>query len=803
MVRWSRDLPVAVTLIAMIGLAGEALGRIYAGPLLTQLIWGAAAGSVAVGVAARRLPSWLVAPLSVAAMTGYTLLALRLAAGRADLPDPLGVLVADAVRNGIPRLLTSMIPVEAIPDTVIVPLVAAWLTGLAGTEVALRAARPLLGYLPPTLLYAGAVYVVGPNADQARWLTLAFAAAAVVGLAVTGRPAVSTPGRTGPPAASAPYGPAQPVAATGDDTPARTRAATRARAVAGSAAGAAVVVALAAAVAPVVATRVGGTPVDPRRYVQPPQVDSLDENPLIRISGWALEPEQLLFDVTTLDNGGAGPATDGAAADPDQPTPDEGTDDAGPAGAPTRIRLAVLSDYDGVTWRVGATYRNAGRILPPPTPNPDTTVDTVRQEITVADLTGRLLPAVPTPRQVDGARIAYDQDTGTLIHPDGLTPGLRYTVTSARERPDANLLSTADVPAGPAVARVLRVGDGTPDRMRRLADQLATDNGAPYDRALAIEEFLSTHYRLDADAPSGHAYPNLEFFLFGPRNAGGQRGTSEQFAASFAVLGRLTGLPTRVVVGFRSATGTGPVRGGDAYAWPEVYFTGPGWVAFDPLPRPDTQPRPVEQDFRPPPQEPTPPPTEEPEPTDTPGAEPSTEAAADRPRPGGLSGPLLASGGAGLLVVLAAGLAALVVLLRRAQRRRRLADGPPPQRIAGAWREVTDALRLAGRPAPPHLAATEVAAHAAAAATPPPVPDPPDTAADPAAAGKIRPPLPPLDDLANLVNRAAFAPEAASDDDARRAADRATAYTDTLRARQSWWRRLLWSLHPGPLRWRR
>ena len=36
--------------------------------------------------------------------------------------------------------------------------------------------------------------------------------------------------------------------------------------------------------------RVDDTPVDPRRYVQPPQVDSLDESPLIRISGWALNP---------------------------------------------------------------------------------------------------------------------------------------------------------------------------------------------------------------------------------------------------------------------------------------------------------------------------------------------------------------------------------------------------------------------------------------------------------------------------------------------------------------------------------
>ena len=67
-------------------------------------------------------------------------------------------------------------------------------------------------------------------------------------------------------------------------------------------------------------------------------MDSLDENPLIRISGWALNPDQHLLDVR--------------ADRRRPPTP--------------RIRLAVLSDYDGVTWRVGATYRNAGRVLPAP-----------------------------------------------------------------------------------------------------------------------------------------------------------------------------------------------------------------------------------------------------------------------------------------------------------------------------------------------------------------------------------------------------------------------------------------------------
>ncbi|MEU0151583.1 transglutaminaseTgpA domain-containing protein [Micromonospora fulviviridis] len=742
-----RAVPVPLALIVMIALAGVVLGRVYADPLLTRLTAGAAVGSVLVSVAARRLPSWLVAPVSVAALAGWTLLSLRLAASHAALPGGLGEVAADAARNAIPRLLTAMIPVEPAPDTVLVPVVAAWLTGLAAAEVALRAGRVLLGCLPPVLLYAGALYVVGPNAGPAVGPTVVFAAVAAVGLAV---PAGRRPAAADPVAGLAPA----------------VRAAVRLRLLAASAAGVAVVVALAALLAPVVAGQVDARPVDPRRYVEPPQVESLDENPLIRISGWALNPDQKLLDVRT----------------------EAGAADAGPP----RIRLAVLSDYDGVTWRVGATYRNAGRILPAAGPAPDAATDPVRQEITVADLTGKLLPAVPTPREVTGARVAYDPATGTLIRPEGLAPGLRYTVASVRERPDTNLLSTANVPAGDAVARVLRVADGAPEQLRRLATQLAEENGAPYARAIAIADFLAEHYRVTADAPSGHAYPNLAFFLFGPRNGGGQRGTSEQFAASFAVLGRLAGLPTRVVVGFEPKA-DGPVRAADAYAWPEVLFEGVGWVPFDPMPRPDEEPCPVEEDFRPKPDDP--PPSEVPAPTVEPTATPPAAAGpARRDGQGRPATPVLVGGGLGGLVLLVGALLLTLAALRRNLTRTRLVQGDPGRRIAGAWRELTDALRLAGHPVGADLSAAEVAERAHRVL---------------AEAQAARVPTQRLvrggevDELAGLLNQVAFAPGTATPAQADRAAALANGYVTALRAARSRWRRLLWTVHPGPLRWRR
>ena len=743
MVRWVRALAVPLVIAGMVALAGIALGRIYNGVLLPELVAGAALGGVLVPMLTRRLPGWTAGPLSAAALFGYVLLAVRLSARAADVPGGLATLTADAARNGIPRLLTALIPVEPQPDTVLVPVVTAWLAALAGAELAVRGRRVLLGYLPPTLCYGAALYLVGPNAGTALWPTLAFAGLAALGLTVTGRPAVGVDAAL--------------------DRSGRTVLSTRVAA--GAAVALVVLAGLAIAVGPTVADRVRAVPDDPRRLVVPPQLDAFDENPLIRLSGWAVNPDQHLLDVTS---------------DHD-----------------ARLRLAVLSDYDGVTWRVGASYRSAGRTLPVSGETPSTVDgrgERVTQRVTIADLTGHLLPAVGVPHSVRGVRVAFDRGSGTLARPEGLDAGLAYTVTSNRSTPEVNALPSADVPSGPAVARMLALGARPPDEIDRLAKQLAEGNAGPYQRAAAIEQFLAEHYRLAADAPSGHAYPNLGFFLFGARDAGGQRGTSEQFAAAFAVLARDLGLPTRIVVGFQVRAGTTRVTGADALAWPEVLFTGFGWVPFHPLPEADTPARPVEQDFRPKPQISNPPPSEVPTVAVSVAAKVPRQSEPPLPVAGHSALPIVGWSALGAVTLGTIAFVVGVPLLRRAQRRRRLDRGPPPEQVAGAWLEVGDALRLAGRPAGDHLAATELADHAARAAGLP---------RGTHRSRRVRLPVPPLDDLVDVVNAAAFGAQAPGADEAARARAQAVAYVGELRARRSWWHRLMWTLHPGPLFWRR
>jgi hypothetical protein len=734
------DLVLPFLLFGLLAIPAYLADQVYSGALLLLLLAGAAAGSLLVSAACVRLPAWSAAPLSTVALAGYLAYTLQLAADRAQIPGDLATIATESLRDGIPRLLAALVPVEPQPDTVAVPIVATWLAGLAAAELAVRGRRVLLGLTPPTLLLAGAAWLVGPartaNPGPALWLSMAYAALAVAVLAVSGR--VRTPPAGVDPA---------------------TRRALRLRSAFTATLGVLLVSALVLGVGPLLAGGVSRTPIDPRTYVIPPHVDAYDENPLIRLSGWALQPQERLLD-TTLD-------------------------------ADSRIRLAVLSDYDGVTWRVGATYRPAGRTMPDSASS--LPQQAVRQTITIAGLTGKLLPAVGTPRQVDGLRVAYDQSSGTLIHPDGLAGGMRYDVTSRYDDIDVNLLPGAQTPTGDSMARYIAIGPGVPQSIQTLAQRLGAENGAPYQRARAIEQFLGEHYRLDSQAPSGHSYPNLDFFLFGPTDAGGQRGTSEQFAASFALLARLLNLPSRVVVGFAAKAGSHPVTAGDGFAWPEIYFQDLGWVAFSPLPEPQATPRPLEEEFRPKPDKTTEPPVSEaPVPTLS-AAAPSTQdnQGADGPATGGANVAMIAGVSAGSLLLLTVVVLIIALLLARAALRRRRLDAPDPtDRVSGAWLEVNDALRLAGRPAPAHLSAAEVSAHAAVAA---------------ALAGRhtVRRGVPPIDTLAQTVNDSVFGPARADEATAGQATAQAIAFVTELKARRSWWRRLLWTLHPGPIRWQR
>ncbi len=88
-----------------------------------------------------------------------------------------------------------------------------------------------------------------------------------------------------------------------------------------------------------------------------------------------------------------------------------------------------------------------------------------------------------------------------------------------------------------------------------------------------LDFFKKNPFKYSTQTPS---YASVDDFLFGDRI-----GFCEHFAASFAVLARLAGIPTRVVTGFQGAEFNNfgsffVVKDKHAHAWNEVYLSGDG-----------------------------------------------------------------------------------------------------------------------------------------------------------------------------------------------------------------------------------
>ncbi|MGA2966982.1 MAG: DUF3488 and transglutaminase-like domain-containing protein [Terriglobales bacterium] len=128
-------------------------------------------------------------------------------------------------------------------------------------------------------------------------------------------------------------------------------------------------------------------------------------------------------------------------------------------------------------------------------------------------------------------------------------------------------------------------------RIAKLAEEIAAAPPTDYDKAAAIERYLSTHFGYTLDLPLIPPRDPLANFLFERK-----RGHCEYFASSMAVMLRALGIPSRIVTGFRGGefndlTGQYVVRASDAHAWVEAYFPGYGWTSFDPTPAATLPPR--------------------------------------------------------------------------------------------------------------------------------------------------------------------------------------------------------------------
>jgi transglutaminase-like putative cysteine protease len=191
----------------------------------------------------------------------------------------------------------------------------------------------------------------------------------------------------------------------------------------------------------------------------------------------------------------------------------------------------------------------------------------------------------PWARRVSGAYRSVRTDAGgALFDLDGERAVSLYEADSDISTPSPEQLRAAGDYLPRFAPIYLQVPPGLDARIPQLAAQAAGSASNSYDKAVAIEQYLKTHYGYTLQLPSAPVADPLANFLFERK-----QGHCEYFASSMAVMLRTLRIPSRVVNGFTSdefndVTGNYVVRARDAHAWVEAYFPGYGWVTFDPTP---------------------------------------------------------------------------------------------------------------------------------------------------------------------------------------------------------------------------
>ena len=122
-------------------------------------------------------------------------------------------------------------------------------------------------------------------------------------------------------------------------------------------------------------------------------------------------------------------------------------------------------------------------------------------------------------------------------------------------------------------------------RIADLAKSITRNVHTPYEKAVALRDFLRSNYKYKLYAspvPSGKE--SVEYFLFELRE-----GHCEYFAAALTVLARSVGLPARVAAGFSPGNYNALTRQIEVYeyhahAWTQIFIANTGWLTFDAVP---------------------------------------------------------------------------------------------------------------------------------------------------------------------------------------------------------------------------
>jgi transglutaminase-like putative cysteine protease len=182
----------------------------------------------------------------------------------------------------------------------------------------------------------------------------------------------------------------------------------------------------------------------------------------------------------------------------------------------------------------------------------------------------------------------YDLSTMDFLasNDDLDTSQLNWSMQAVKVDYDVNQLAQAP-PVGALVSRdFTELPTGLDPIVKQLATQVTAEEPTRYQKAVALQNWFRQEFTYSTDVNLGNGSDDLVRFL--SEGDGGRTGYCEQFAAAMAVMARELGIPARVAVGFLTPEQTGNdtwvYSSHDLHAWPELFFSGSGWVRFEPTP---------------------------------------------------------------------------------------------------------------------------------------------------------------------------------------------------------------------------
>ncbi len=271
-------------------------------------------------------------------------------------------------------------------------------------------------------------------------------------------------------------------------------------------------------------------------------------------------------------------------------------------GTPPYLQVYVLGNLTTNAWTLGpppgtTALTRRGYLPGVPgiaTPVKDAPGPYVRESITLGtNLSNKghvgYLPVPYAARQVKvtgGSDWRVDGNTLSVLSPSAQLTGLRYFVLAKDVNPLGQQLRAAPSVAPGTFSGYLNVpAVYRTKKIRHLVKRITAGAGTLYEKAVDIQTWFTTTggFTYSLKVSRTQSSSALIDFL-----TTAKRGYCQQFAFAMAVLARLVGIPSRVVVGFTQGTFIGnenwQVKTSDAHAWPELYFPGYGWLRFEPTP---------------------------------------------------------------------------------------------------------------------------------------------------------------------------------------------------------------------------